>query len=343
MTFNLEWFFNRDSNGFLRLVGSGFEFDEFEGMVVKEERGPVFDFGADEVVGGVPVNGHDGGFFEENGFGLRKNGHALVDVGGVFCLVEEFFEFGRGPSGVIVAVAAGPHFEESGRVEVVADPACGREIVICGVLFLEVIGPFALHDADFDAEVLLPHRLQGFGFAPAGIGVRREETDVRKTAGVGVAGFGEEFFGKFGIVMDHAGRRVAAEGRDDAAGGFLAALKNFVANRLLIDGEGKSAADFGIVKRWALGVAAQKADTDVGFLAELFGEMLFSVGDKLGRYGVSEVQLVVAEHARFGVVIGDREVADTVERDRFGVPIIRVALDLDEVVCFPGFEFERPV
>ena len=138
-------------------------------MVVEEEGIPVFDLGADEVVGGVPVDGHDGGVVEEDGFGFGEGLHAGGDVGGVFGTAQEGFEFFGAPSGVVVAVAFGPHFQEGGGVEVVTDPAADTEIEIGVVLLLLIGGPLALDDAAVDAEMLFPHRLQGFRFAAAGV------------------------------------------------------------------------------------------------------------------------------------------------------------------------------
>ena len=147
-------------------------------MIVEEQRMPIFDLGTDEVVGGVPVDGEDRGFFHHEAFGLSEGSHALGDIGGVLGIFEKSFVFFRTPSGVVVSTAGDPHFEEGGGVEVVANPAAGGEVEIGIVLFLKVSGPFALDDADFDAEVLIPHGLKGFGFAAAGLGVGGKDGDV---------------------------------------------------------------------------------------------------------------------------------------------------------------------
>ena len=111
----------------------------------------------------------------------------------------------------------------------------------------------------------------------------------------------------------------------------------------MIDGEGECTANLGVVERGIEGVDTEIAGTDIRFLAE-FGSVFFlGQRDELGWHGVSEVQLLVSKHPSLGIVISDGEVAYTIQFHLFGIPVVRVALDLEEVVGSPGFEFERTI
>ena len=133
------------------------------------------------------------------------------------------------------------------------------------------------------------------------------------------------------------------EGWHHARGWLLSSLENFFAHGFLVDGKGEGAADLGIVKGFSADVGAEETDTDVGFLAKLVGVFFFGEGNEFGGDGVGKMELIVAVHPRFGVVVGNGDVADAIEFHDFGVPVVEITFDLEVVFGAPFLQFEGAV
>ena len=123
----------------------------------------------------------------------------------------------------------------------------------------------------------------------------------------------------------------------------MTSLQDFIADGLLIDGDSEGSSDLGVVEGWAQDVGAEKTDPDVGLLSELIRIFFLRERDKFGRDGVGDMELIVSKHPGFSVVVADGKIADAIERNGRGVPVVRIAFEFDEVVGGPLLELKGPV
>ena len=163
---------------------------------------PSLDIGAMEIVEAVPADGEDGLLVHQQRFGAAHGGEARGGVGGVCRLAEQVLVDVAVPAAVVVAAAPGPEVEEGGGVEVVADPAGMGDVVVQVLLGGDVGAPVLVLDVDQDAEVLLPHGLDGFGRG-AGGGAGDQDRIAGEALAAGKSGLGEQLAGGLGIETQH--------------------------------------------------------------------------------------------------------------------------------------------
>ena len=320
----------------------GGEVEGFVGAVAEDGVVPVFDFGADEVGVHAPEDGDDGHVGEEEGFGFLHGGDAAGGVGLAGGGEHEFVVARAGPAGVVVAVAGAEDAEEGEGVCVVADPAGAGEVVVEGLLGVDVDLPFLLEDADFDAEVFFPTFLEELGDGAGGGAGVGEDFHFAEAFAAGESGFGEEGAGGGGIEAEDVEGFVVGmgAGRGEAGGGQVTGADDLIDEGDAVDGEGEGLADFGVVEGRAGGVEAIEFAGEFGALVEE-GWFGFAVAGDFGEGdGVGDVELAVEEDAFFGFGVVDGEEVDGVEFGGGGVPVAGIFFDGDEVVDAPVFEGE---
>ena len=299
----------------------------------------------EEVGCGVPVDRENGKFVEEVGLGFAQlgvTGPSVTEAGGFFV---ELVVTWAAPISLVVGVSRAPHAQESRRIDVVADPASACDVVADVIDGLLKYFPFLVGDGDAaDAEVLLPHVLNGLGNRFVLLGGVDHDLEGRDVGTRDVAREGEVFPGFSDIEANEFRRFVTGVGgRGESRGGLLAAHRDVFDDGFAVDGVGESFAEVLVVQGSFRDVAAEEVgagvDVDVGDVGVFF----LVVVDEAGGNDVGLVEEAVSEGAFFGEVVVEGVEGDAVELDLVGVPVVRVAGDSDGGVDAPGVEFEGTV
>ena len=210
----------------------------------------------DQVGAGAVDERGDRGLVEQERLGLLEKGEAPHRIGGGGGLVEERVVGLVAPAGPVLAVAGAEDFKEGGGVGEVGGPTEEAEGMGEVLLVLKQGFLFEGLDCYADAELALPHGLDGFHHAGLIFIVEHLHGDGGEIFPAGKAGLGEEAAGFGRIQRDVRARDVgAAVGRNHHGGGEKGAVEDFLGKSFAIHREREGAAhawigegDFGDVE-----------------------------------------------------------------------------------------------
>ena len=207
----------------------------------------------------IEVDGHDGHLVHENVLSLMEHLRARDRIRHLERTEDQVIIGFVAPSGIVVAVGRRPHVEEGHGVHVVADPAGACHLIVERVARGQVHAPLLVGELDVDAQVLLPHLLDGFGdllMVLAGVVENRQR---REALAIGISSVGQQLLRDCNVLLDvvvpghgpEVGAWLAVSQPEGDIGKcrFLTASGHAVDEHLAIDRHGESLADFDIANR----------------------------------------------------------------------------------------------
>lgn len=249
-------------------------------MVVEQRRVPALELGCHEVLAGVMVDGDDGQFVHQDGFGLLEEFEPRGGVSGAGGLADEAVVFLVAPAGLVLATVGQPHVEEGVRVHVIARPAGAANLVVQLPLRIQIHLPLLVQQLGVDAQVFLPHLLDGLGDDAVGFLRVVEQFEGREPLAVGEAGVGQQLLRLGQVAAELAARGVAGRaGWSDVEGGDLPGLEDVLGDGRAVNGEGEGFAHALVVERRLRDVHAVEIGREIGLDADEVGVVLPVAGD----------------------------------------------------------------
>ena len=198
-----------------------------------------------------PVQGNHRRLRKHQRFRTGQQGHALLLVSRGAALRQQALILRAGPARVVVPGGGAPQIQKTGRVQIIPGPGGGTEIILHGIL-RELVGrPFTGTDIHVNAQVPLPHALDGFRHRLLHLPGRGHQLQPRKPLSAGETRLRQQGARLLRIELHPVRRLVACAVRRKAEARLAAPAHHVTHQGLPVHGQGKGTPDAGVIQRRA--------------------------------------------------------------------------------------------